>query len=300
MIGKVRKGDDFARLAAYLTRDGRGRLLALDNLASDGAEAAASEMTIQAATSRRTSQPVMHLSISYGEGEDPTPNDMRADARRTLRALGLDQNQAMIVEHDDTENPHLHIMVNRVGADGKAVSDSQSYARIEDTLRQIESDRGWAAVEGRHAPAPETGARMEGYRHSYDPQQHRAPAGVRDALLGAGSWKDLHRDLHQQGWKLEIVQRGRGSGALLVGPDGERIGAGKIDRDATLTNLRRRLGRDPEARRKAYAKTARREFRKAAGAALAGAVAPFLGPGFQPSAQQPRKRPRRGPGAPRM
>lgn len=300
MIGKARKGNDFARLAAYLTRDGRGRLLALDNLASDGPQAAAAEMSVQAATSRRTTQPVMHLSISYGEGEDPTPDQMRADARRTLQALGLDRNQAVIIAHDDTENPHLHIMVNRVGTDGKAVSDSNSYARIEDTLRGIENERGWAAVEGRHAPAPETGARKKGHRHSADPHQHHAPAGVRNTLLQAGSWKDLHRDLHKQGWKLEIVQRGRGSGALLIGPDGQRIGAGKIDRNASLTSLRRRLGRDPEARRKAYTKTARREFRKAAGAALSGAVAPFLGPGFQPSTPRPGKRPRRGPGAPRM
>ena len=65
MIGKVRKGENFGGLVRYLTKDQRGRVLALFNLASDSPEAAVSEMTVAAAQSVRTTQPVMHISISY-------------------------------------------------------------------------------------------------------------------------------------------------------------------------------------------------------------------------------------------
>lgn len=297
MIGKTRKGDNFGRLVRYLTKDGRGRLIALYNLASDSPEAAVSEMTIAAAQSARTTQPVMHISVSYAESERPTPDQMRADARRVLKSLGLSENQAVVIAHDDKDHPHFHIAANRVGPDGKAVSDSQSYARIEDTLRRIEAERGWTAVEGRNAPSPATGKRMRGHRRSREPYQPDVPERVRQALLTATSWKDLHREIRAAGWAFEIVQKGKGSGALLTGPEGQKVGAGRIDRAATLTQLRRRLGRDPEAVKKARMRAARRELGRAAGMAAKAAFAPFLAPGFQ-SQHHPRRRPRRGLRAP--
>ncbi|WP_288960769.1 relaxase/mobilization nuclease domain-containing protein [uncultured Sulfitobacter sp.] len=300
MIGKTRKGDSFGRLIRYLTKEGRGRLLALHNLASDSPEAAVSEMTVAAAQSARTTQPVMHISVSYAQGERPTPQQMRADARRVLSSLGLSENQAVVIAHDDKDHPHFHIAANRVGPDGKAVSDSNSYARIEDTLRRIEAERGWTAVEGRNAPAPDTGERMRGHRRSREPYQPEVPERVKNALLTATSWNELHRELRSAGWTFEIVQKGKGSGALLTGPEGQKIGAGRIDRAATLTQLRRRLGRDPEQVKKARmraARTARRELGRAAGMAAKAAFAPFLAPGFQ-SQHRPRRRPGRGLRAP--
>lgn len=300
MIGKIRKGDSFGRLIRYLTKEDRGRLIALYNLASDSPEAAASEMTVAAAQSARTTQPVMHISVSYAEGEQPTPEQMRADARRVLSSLGLSENQAVVIAHDDRDHPHFHIAANRVGPDGKTVSDSNSYAKIEGALRRIEAERGWSAVEGRHAPAPDTGERMRGHRRSRERYQPVAPERVKNALLTATSWNELHREVRSAGWTFKIVQTGKGSGALLTGPDGQKIGAGRIDRAATLTQLRRRLGRDPEAIKKARmraARTARRELGRAAGMAAKAAFAPFLAPGFQ-SQHRPRRRPRRGLRAP--
>ena len=260
MIGKIRKGADFGRLMDYLMRDNRGSVLALHNLASDSPEAAASEMAVAAALSARTSKPVMHISISYAGDEAPTMDEMQDDARRVLRDLGLSENQAVVIRHDDRDHAHFHIAVNRVSGDGKAVSDSNSYARIEATLRQIEVERGWKAVEGRHAVSPETGRRFEGYPHSRPHRGIIAPRSVRSTLLEATSWPDLHRRLQRDGWRLDVVQAGRGSGAVLTGPDGQRIAAGQIDRQATLAHLRKRLGTDRNARRETLEKSVRRQL----------------------------------------
>ncbi|WP_422802534.1 relaxase/mobilization nuclease domain-containing protein [Sulfitobacter pontiacus] len=282
MIGKIRKGDTFGGLARYLTKDGRGRVLAFDNLSSDSAAAAASEMAIAAATSRRTQKPVLHLSISYAEGEQATSEQMREDARRSLKALGLRGHQAVIVAHDDTDHVHVHVMANRVGPDGRATSDSQSYSRVEGTFRKIEGERGWTPVPGRNAALPATGLRMTGHRKSRDPKQHQVPNRVRRSLLTAGSWGELHQGVRSAGWRLEVVQKGRGSGVLLIGPNGERVAAGKVDREATLTKLRRRLGRDPETRKRTLAEIAQSRSKVpgcaslSAGYVLAAALRPML------------------------
>lgn len=242
MIAKISKGSDFSGLARYLTKNERGNVLALDDLSSDTPDEAAAEMQVAAEVSRRTKNPVMHIVVSYAPGEQPTDDQMREDGREVLRELGLADNQAMMIRHDDKSHAHFHIMANRVAPTGKAVSDSKSYERTEAALRRIEARRGLSVTKGRNAPEPVTGARMTGDRSTPDPRQHAAPAGVRDALLGAKSWDALHRDLWRQGWRLETAQKGKGrTGALLIGPDGQRIAAGKIDRNATLSRLRARL-----------------------------------------------------------
>lgn len=244
MIGKISKGSDFGGLTAYLTREGRGQVLEMRGLSSDNPAAAAAEMQLAASTSRRTRQPVLHISVRTAPG-DPrlTDDDMRADAGGVLSSLGLEKNQAMIVRHGDN---HFHIAVNRVGANGRAVSDSTSYAKVEATLRQIEAERGLTVVPGRHALDAD-GKRVTGPRTSSDPRQHAAPESVRHTLLTARSRTELDDRLARDGWRMEIVQKpGQRPGAVLIGPDGQRIGAGGIDRGATLSKINSRFGSKPD------------------------------------------------------
>lgn len=242
MIAKIIKGADFARLAKYLTADDRGEVIDMRNLSSDDPEAAAQEMQVAASVSVRTRQPVMHIVVSYDPKDGDQSNDqMRQDAGEVLRGLGLPENQSLVIRHRDKDHAHMHIMVNRVGADGRAVSDSQSYPRAEAALRRIEQRRGLTVTPGRHAPSPDTGRRMEGDRTSRDPRQHTAPEGVKQALLTGKSWGDIHKGLAAQGWRAETVRRGRGQGLMLIGPDGQRIGAGQIDRATTLARINKRL-----------------------------------------------------------
>ena len=55
-----------------------------------------------------------------------------------LKGNGFDQHQFIIFRHNDVDHPHLHILVNRIGYDGKVLSDSNDYARSEKVLRQLE------------------------------------------------------------------------------------------------------------------------------------------------------------------
>ncbi|MDF3351599.1 relaxase/mobilization nuclease domain-containing protein [Sulfitobacter sp. KE34] len=241
MIAKVVKGADFHGLLSYLTHSGRGEILDRHNLSATDPEAVAGEMWVAARLSRRVRKPVLHCSLSYGPGENPTEEQMRADAREALRGLGLARHQAIVVRHRDKDHTHIHVAANRVGADGRAVHDGHSYAKLETVLREIEKKRGWRAVQGRHAPGPD-GLRMSGPSKRPDPRQSRVPDAVRSILLEARTWQDLHAGLASAGWKLEIKQRpGKKPGALLIGPKGEKIAAGKVDRTATLAQLKARL-----------------------------------------------------------
>ena len=245
MIGKITKGADFTGLLKYLLKNGRGEIISTRHLASNTPTDMASEMELTASLSVRTKKPVMHISISYGPNETPNRNAMVSDANAALKVLGLENHQAAIVQHRDRDHTHFHIAVNRVGPNGKAAHDGKSYARLEAALRRIETERGWNVVQGRNAPAPE-GARFTGQAKRQDPRQHTAPAGVRQALLTARSELDLTHQLNQQGWHHEVTKRpGKLPGLLLIGPDGQRVAASKIDRTTSYSALQRRWGRTP-------------------------------------------------------
>ncbi len=56
------------------------------------------------------------------------------------KEMGFQNNQWVAVLHHDTNHPHLHIVANRIGFDGRTVSDSNSYKRIALFCRKMESN----------------------------------------------------------------------------------------------------------------------------------------------------------------
>jgi Relaxase/Mobilisation nuclease domain len=55
-----------------------------------------------------------------------------------LQANGFTQHQYIMFRHFDANHPHLHILVNRIGYNGKVLSDSNDYQRSEKVLRELE------------------------------------------------------------------------------------------------------------------------------------------------------------------
>jgi Relaxase/Mobilisation nuclease domain len=62
----------------------------------------------------RTDKPVQHLSISLPPDEHLTRDQWEQVIDTTLRDLGLEGNQALIVAHRDTAHERIHLLVNRV------------------------------------------------------------------------------------------------------------------------------------------------------------------------------------------
>ncbi|MGN6213661.1 relaxase/mobilization nuclease domain-containing protein [Parafilimonas sp.] len=88
---------------------------------------------------QKLSKPVMHITLSLAPGEIKSGNTLSAIAEDTARHLGFEENMFIAVLHKDTSNhQHLHLVVNRVGFDGKTLSDSNNYKRMADCCRKLE------------------------------------------------------------------------------------------------------------------------------------------------------------------
>lgn len=106
------------------------------------------------ATGRKLTKPVFAYSLAWHERDRPTREDQLAAARATLKELGLEGHQALIVCHNDTRHPHVHVIVNRVSPDnGIAASLSKSKERLQAWALKYQQERGQTHCPKREANA---------------------------------------------------------------------------------------------------------------------------------------------------
>lgn len=79
-----------------------------------------------------------HTSINFPPEENLSNEVMKRIGHDYLQANGFTQHQFIMFRHFDADHPHLHILVNRIGYDGKVLSDSNDYKRSEQVLRELE------------------------------------------------------------------------------------------------------------------------------------------------------------------
>ncbi|MEE4378015.1 MAG: relaxase/mobilization nuclease domain-containing protein, partial [Candidatus Competibacteraceae bacterium] len=86
------------------------------------------EMRTLAQEAVRSKDPINHYVLSWQEGEQPTPKQVEQAVDLFLEELGLQDHQVFFGLHVDTDNVHLHLMINRVHPD---------------TLRVIKPNKGF-------------------------------------------------------------------------------------------------------------------------------------------------------------
>ena len=280
MIAASSLGSSFGRLANYLGGDAeRVGWIETRNLEEgkdwgDGAGAravdwreAAAEMSDEVA-GRGVEQPVYHVAIAFDPDDLPTEAEVRAAADRALRDLGLEDHQALVVRHTDQPHAHVHLMVNRVGPDGRVWSPWRERLRLRDSMEAQERELGvrWTG-RNRDLGREPAGDRAPTGRAADRPARDRAPsasgpdpcgfaAEVRSRALAdlreSRTWAELDGRLAAHGWRVER----RGQGAVVT--DGEReTKLSSVSRTVSRGRLEKRLGplRDRDRGRGAASET---------------------------------------------
>ena len=79
----------------------------------DTAQNAAALKKANGGRARNVEKPVYHYSLSfpYQQGQPaPSHEEMISAARDSLKAIGLQDHQAVMIIHNDEKHPHIHIM----------------------------------------------------------------------------------------------------------------------------------------------------------------------------------------------
>ena len=154
MVASASTGSSFGDLAGYLG-GGEERVgwVETRNVFADDVPGTVAEMREQAALSSKCEKPVYHVTIAFDPSDNPTEAEIRGAVDRTLRDVGLEDHQALVVRHVDRDHAHVHVMVNRVGPDGRAWSTSQDRRRLRASVERQERELGvrWTGRNARAA-----------------------------------------------------------------------------------------------------------------------------------------------------
>ncbi|MBX9918174.1 MAG: relaxase/mobilization nuclease domain-containing protein [Nitrosomonas sp.] len=243
-IKSVRKSN-YSALIQYLTnpQDKSERIsqIKVSNCYSDDLTAALLEIqNTQEMNTRAKSDKTCHLVLSFPEGERLSFESLNAIEERFCDALGFSGHQRISVVHDDTNNLHMHIAINKIHPGNLTIHNPYyDYKKVAKLCEQIEQEYGLTTVN--HDTVSDKASRVA--------QEIETRTGV-ESLLGwikrealteiklADNWQDLHQVLARHG--LEIKERG--NGFVLVANNGVAVKASSIDRSLSKGNLTQRLG----------------------------------------------------------
>lgn len=180
---KIGLGKSFKGLAAYLLHDpdraqtaervGWVQSFNLDDAGPDlswrlmAATALSADQLKEAAGVKKGPTPkntAYHFSLTFNPKDDVTEQVRGAAVVGALKALGLENHQALAVEHRDTEHRHVHVMVNLIdpmtGRSAASKREDGSPALISNDQRKLskwaegfEREHGLTVTEGRLANA---------------------------------------------------------------------------------------------------------------------------------------------------
>ena len=186
-----------------------------------------------------------HLVVSFPVGERPTREQMEDIERELCDAIGFGEHQRVAAVHQNTDNWHMHIAINRVHPTTlRAIEPHRDHFKLQEACAELEIKHGLTVT--RHTPSPERAhakaAELEAHtgRMSFARwvAEHAAvPLKARSAE--AKTWADLHAAMADYG----LVIKPRGAGLIVSNADGTvRMKASAIDRALSFKALTDRFG----------------------------------------------------------
>ena len=228
---------------------------------------------------RFNGNPVYHVAINWQEGEHPTPQQAEHACRHVMKELGYGDHQAAWAIHRDTDNDHVHLIINRVHPEKlNAISPpfKKDYFILDRCMRELEIEFGHQRANGpfitldsaagpqivrmsraerrergllqeEASPRLTRGAAAAEHRlgaESFQTWVAEAPArDLRKALDRPGAtWADVHAALATHG----VAMQAKGSGLIVITQlqDGRILAAkaSQLGRWASKAELEKRLG----------------------------------------------------------
>ena len=202
MIGKLKKGASFGGCIRYVTGKDEAKILASDGVLLGTNAEITQSFELQRHLNPRIKKPVGHIALSF-KPEDKlrlTDEFMAKIALEYMQMMGITKTQFIIVRHHNTDNPHCHIVYNRINNEGKLISDRNDYRRNEQVTKALKSKYGF--TYGTDKSNTNTRKLRNAERAKYE--IHNA---VKDALKGTDSWQKFKNELAKRGVLLEFVYK---------------------------------------------------------------------------------------------
>ena len=163
------------------------------------------------ATGRKLEKPVYVYSLSWHPDEQPNKATMVEAARESIKALGVEDRQALTVCHNDEPYPHVHVVLNRVSMeDGLAANMRGDHLKLSGWAESWEKRHGkiWCEARVQNNERRERGEFVRG---------SNVPRSVFEAVRDGTRALNDNRDARQAAVDLNADQQGKAAELMAQG-----------------------------------------------------------------------------------
>ena len=249
MMAKIVKGAGARGIVDYiLDREKGASLIDHDGvLVSDNGSIARS-LIAQSRLNPKVEKFIGHISLSFSKEDLPRLTDglMVQISREYMMKMGIRDTQYIIGRHHDKEHPHVHIAFNRIGNNGKTISDNNDRYRSERVCKELTRKYGLYFAKGKEQV--NTDRLKEPDRTKYE-----LYSLLKTEVGRCGDWDTLAANLRKQGVEVRFKYKGRTDEVqgVVFGKNGYSFNGSKIDRQFSYSKITATLNRNSREERQA-------------------------------------------------
>ena len=242
MIGKIKKGKSFGGCVRYVMGKDDAKILASDGVLLGTNREMIDSFNCQCLLNPKIKQPLGHIALSFKPEDAPRLTDefMTKIALEYMELMGIKNTQFILVRHHNTDNPHCHLVYNRINYDGKVISSQNDFKRNEIATKRLKDKYGLTYAEDKS----KTNVKK---LHNPERVKYEIHNAVKAALKRSRTWEEFNEELKRRGVLLEFVRRRKDVRTLddvqgiRFQKDGLTFKASQISRQFSFEKLRAQL-----------------------------------------------------------
>jgi hypothetical protein len=238
MIGKPITGKSFGGCVRYVVDKKDAVILDANGVRMQNANSITQDFNQQRKTRPGLGKAVGHLVLSWSNEDLPKLSDqiMAERAKEYMEKMNIRNTQYVMVRHHDGNNPHMHIIYNRVDNKGNTISDNNSYGLNIKACKEITLKNGYHLGKGKEQVNRQALTGKEKSRYQlFD--------AIKLAVKQSVNWKGLENNLQAKGVQMEYKMRNGTNEVQGISfeKDGFKMKGSAIDRAFSYGNLNAQL-----------------------------------------------------------
>lgn len=238
MIGKPITGKSFGGCVRYVVDKKDAVILDAHGVRMQSAFLITRDFNQQRKDRPGLGKAVGHLVLSWSNQDLPKLSDqvMVERAKEYMEKMNILNTQYIMVRHYDGNNPHMHIIYNRVDNKGETIPDNNSYGRNIKACKEITLKHGYHLGKGKETVNRVALTGKEKLRYEmYD--------AIKAAVKQAVNWKGLENNLQAKGIQIEYKMRSGTNQVQGISfeKDGFKMKGSAVDRSFSYGNLNAQL-----------------------------------------------------------
>ena len=202
-------------------------------------DAAREMLSVQKDNRRAQGNKTYHFLFSFPTGEEPDEKTLREIEEAYCNALGFSGHQRLSVLHRDTDNLHVHVVVNKIHPKTKKMKEPYyDYFTFSRLAADIEKKYNLKSTNHEHKKKLSENKVQDMEAHTGEQSFCHFMRQNLEDLKKAQSWQEFHTLLKEYG--VELQQKG--NGFIFKSSDGVCLKASTVDRSFSKGALEKRFG----------------------------------------------------------